>query len=238
MRLMTLLSNVSEIKLSAASHNLAERLGHLMGLSGSVALARTLQYKPQGEYASQLDAAEDVQQRVLTVRERMMRTISNSFAHDDNEEQTKVPSADVTIRAQALQHYEPYRRFYVAHQLEMAVCVQNLRAEVRKKMALVSPELSELAELDRTIEEGLVSYNRKLFNVTLKVLERRFKSLLAEHLKQVGDVDDNRSEVWLKPGAWLDRFYQDMRELLLAEFDVRLQPVLGLLEALNENTKI
>lgn len=238
MRLMTLLSKVSEVKLSASNHNLAERLGHLMGLSGSVSLARALQQRPQDQHMAQFDKADSVQQRVLAVRERTMRTISNSFSHDENESQIKVPSADVTIRAQALQSYEPYRRFYVAHQLEMAVCVQNLRAEVRNSLALVSSELIELAELDKTIEEGLVSYNRKLFNVTLKVLERHFKSLLCEHLAKATEAGDEEPEQWLEPGAWLYCFYQDMRELLLAEFDVRLQPVLGLLEALNENTKI
>ena len=145
MRLMTLLSKVSETKLSAASHNLAERLGHLMGLSGSVALARVLQHQPQAEHNSQSLSADSVQQKVLDVRERMLRTISSSFLHEANESQNKVPSADVTIRAQALQTYEPYRRFYAAHQLEMAVCVQNLRADVRQDIALVSPELYELS---------------------------------------------------------------------------------------------
>ncbi|MGE8634372.1 MAG: DUF3348 family protein, partial [Achromobacter piechaudii] len=34
------------------------------------------------------------------------------------------------------------------------------------------------------------------------------------------------------PGAWLDVFRKDMRSVLLAELDVRLQPVEGLLAAL------
>ncbi len=33
------------------------------------------------------------------------------------------------------------------------------------------------------------------------------------------------------PGPWLERFRQEMRGLLLAELDLRLQPVEGLLEA-------
>jgi hypothetical protein len=34
------------------------------------------------------------------------------------------------------------------------------------------------------------------------------------------------------PGAWLDAFRKDMQSVLLAELDVRLQPVEGLLAAL------
>jgi len=33
---------------------------------------------------------------------------------------------------------------------------------------------------------------------------------------------------------FLSLFYQKMRELLLAELDARMQPIFGLLEALNE----
>ena len=42
---------------------------------------------------------------------------------------------------------------------------------------------------------------------------------------------------WLQPGAWLHTFCQDMRAVLLAELELRLQPVAGLLDALNEVTR-
>lgn len=46
------------------------------------------------------------------------------------------------------------------------------------------------------------------------------------------------NEAWTQPGGWLAVFAQDTRSLLLAELEVRLQPVLGLMEALsNEVTK-
>lgn len=257
LRLVHLLSGLSETKLSHSKHNLAERLGHLIGLSGSVTLARALQELPQSADKSPLDGGDNLQAMVLAKRERIIRKITASFAHENIGlsslgvegstpsktsssagvvTQTKVPSADASIREQALQTFEPYRRFYVAQQLEMAVAIQALRTEVRSNLAKVSMELNQLVELDKVLEHSLAAYNRNSFNVTLKVLERHFKSLLQSHLKlkpENGSLQD-----WLKPDAWLDIFYQDMRELLLAEFDVRLQPVLGLLEALNENTRI
>ncbi len=235
-RLVNLLTDLSDINLSASNHNLAERLGHLIGLSGSVALARALQQLPQQASHATPHAGDDVFQEVLIERGRMIRTIVASFAHDGNETQNKVPSADVSVRAQALLTFEPYRRFYISHQLEMAVGIQNLRSQLRTGLAQHSADLHQLAELDRTFEESLAVHNRKLFGVTLKVLEQRFKFLLKRHLKSVGDGQDADLGTWILDGAWLDLFYKDMRELLLAEFDVRLQPVLGLLEALNEQT--
>jgi len=151
--------------------------------------------------------------------------------------QIKAPTASAGIKAEVLQTYEPYRRFYSAHQVEMAVGLQALRQRVRHSVSGVSVELHQLATLDMVLDQSLALHTRKLFNVIPKLLEQRFKLLLQNHLeKNAGSVDD--AEQWLEPDGWLAFFYHDMRELLLAEFDVRLQPILGLLEALNEQTDI
>ena len=58
-------------------------------------------------------------------------------------------------------------------------------------------------------------------------------SFKAERLRQAGQAtlaaNDAQDDT---PGAWLDVFRKDMRSVLLAELDVRLQPVEGLLAAL------
>lgn len=237
-RLVSLLTELSTTKLNSADYNLAERLGHLIGLSGSINLAHALRQQPQGVIRDLEDGAESLQQEVLSAREKMMRKIASSFEHEIGESQNKVPTANVAIRAQALQTYDPYQRFYTTYQIEIAVEVQRLRAMVRKGISGVSASLGQLAELDRTLEESLIVHNRKLFNVTPKLLEKRFKRLLQAYKQSLGDNDiDDELSHWLRPGAWLELFYRDLRELLLAEFDVRLQPVFGLLEALNEQTK-
>jgi len=84
------------------------------------------------------------------------------------------------------------------------------------------------------LSDSLAGHTAKLFNVTPKLLESRFKQLLEAHLEKSGGVNDTEPSQWLIPGGWLELFYKDMQELLLAELDVRLQPVVGLLEALNE----
>jgi hypothetical protein len=236
-RLVSLLTELSLNKLSAADYNLAERLGHLLGLSGSINLAQALRQKPQQESVAANVDAEGLSNEVLVARKLMIQRVSRSFDHEPNELANKVPTANVAIRAAALLTYDPYQRFYNTYQVEIGVEVQNLRIKVRKKVSDVSAQLAQLAVLDATLEQSLAVHNRKLFSVTPKLLEQRFKTLLKEHQQNSAHEIDSDPKDWLISGAWLDLFYRDMRELLLAEFDVRLQPVFGLLEALNEHTK-
>ena len=41
----------------------------------------------------------------------------------------------------------------------------------------------------------------------------------------------------MKQGAWLSRFCNELQTVLLAELDVRLQPTVGLIEALHNGKK-
>jgi hypothetical protein len=68
-----------------------------------------------------------------------------------------------------------------------------------------------------------------------QLLGRRFEQLHQAHRSALPTPDDPAR--WLQPGAWLHTFCQDMRVVLLAELELRLQPVAGLLEALNEVTR-
>ena len=243
-RLVSLLTELSDTKLNSADYNLAERMGNLMGLSGSINLAHALRQTPTGQ-DHRGSVSENLQELVLEARAAMILKISRSFDHKDNESKNKeanitqssnrVPTANVAIKPEALISYEPYKRFYTTYQVEIGVEAQRLRAMVRGDISNVSVTLGRLAELDNTLEHSLAVHNRKLFEVTPRLLEKRFYFLLKSYQQA-----DNSSELsdWLKPGAWLTLFYRDLRELLLAEFDVRLQPVFGLLEAVNEQNKI
>ena len=235
-RLVCILAELTASKLSSAERNLALHLSRLIGLSDSIALARGLRHLPDHVGESKVDNINTVQEDVLSSRERMMHVITGSFAPESELALIHVPSSSAGIRAEALLSYQPYQRFYATHQVEMGAGIQSLRLRVRERLAGVSPEMHQLAELDKIVDESLAIHTRKLFNVTPKLLEQRFDQLLAEHLEQKTANGDEDSSQWLLPSGWLNLFYQDMRELLLAEFDVRLQPVLGLLEALNEQT--
>lgn len=270
-RLVSLLTELSSTKLNSADYNLAERLGNLIGLSGSINLAQALRRPAAADsitttHEKSLETYQLVEDKVLSARMRILRRVAEGFDHqlgaeDENSEnyqdssaekdkqnqnkrsktKLKVPTANVAIRPEALLSFEPYQRFYTTFQVEIGVEVQSLRNTVRQHILFVSPELLQLAQLDKTLEESLAVHNRKLFGVTPKLLERHFAELLSKRVVNTKNSDASNTDLeiqtWLKTGAWLNLFYKDMRELLLAEFDVRMQPVFGLLEALKEQTK-
>lgn len=237
-RLVRLLTGMSDSKFSDGDYNLAEQLGRIISLSDSISLSRSLgQLSRQAGDNPSLEPHGDVnavQKDVLVAREKMMRTVINSFADQTSSSGIQLPSVSTGTKAEALKTYEPYQRFYSMHQAEMAGSIQTLRLTVRASISRVSSDLRQLAELDQIINDSIAAHNGKLFNVTPKLLQQRFKELLGAHQQSQGSRDTTEPLDWLKPGAWLSVFYKELQELLLAELDVRLQPVLGLLEALND----
>jgi len=232
-RLVRLLSGMSDSKFSDGDYNLAEQLGRIINLSDSISLSRELNSLPRQMSQSSEFNAEAVQLDVLESREKMMRTIINSFVDEPSSSGIQLPSVSTGTKAEALKTYEPYQRFYSMHQAEMAGGVQALRLRVRAAISGFSLELYQLAELDRIINDSISAHNGKLFNLTPKLLQRRFTELLDVHQRAQGEADSTEPSDWLRAGGWLAEFYKDVQELLLAELDVRLQAVLGLLEALN-----
>jgi hypothetical protein len=72
-----------------------------------------------------------------------------------------------------------------------------------------------------------------------KLLKKRFAHLRQQHQQTLADKQQaDKPSQWMMPGAWLARFCNELQTVLLAELDLRLQPAVGLLEALqNEKTK-
>ena len=246
-RLVGALTELSATKLSKTDYNLADRLGHLIGVSGSMTLARGLRALPELESRperAQQTLRQDLQQRdlqqqdlqpqkvqpqiqlyVLSERKRVIRSIIDSFSLNDGDAPTRVPSLASGVRAEALKSFEPYQRFYITHQMELAVAVRGMRDRVRVSASSTAPELAQLVELDRMLDESLEAQTRKLFAVMPKLLNQRFNQIRAD----AGRANGGNDEL-----SWVLPFHDDMRELLLAELDVRLQPVFGLLEAIDE----
>ena len=244
-RLESLLIELSDAKLSFGEHNLAERLSYLIGVSGSLNLARSLKQLPtqKGEIKAGLNVTDgeiSPEDDLLQTCQEMMLVITSSFVAEEgaeyHETQLKIPSSN-GLRLEALKSYDPYRRFYAAHQTEMALGLQALRRRIRSSLAAMSVELHQLAELDEILDESLAIHTRRLFNVIPKLLEQRFIFLLESHCENINEESNDELDKWLLPDGWLTLFYHDMREMLLAEFDVRLQPIIGLIEALNEQNE-
>jgi hypothetical protein len=131
--------------------------------------------------------------------------------------------------------YSPYRRFYEAHQRDMALSVEPLRVKLRNALASASPSLRKLAELDVMMDKFLRERENRLMARVPLLLQKRFDALYAVHQDRlaVSGQPDSQAE-WIHPGGWLTRFCQTLQTLLLAEAELRLQPSAGLLDAFNQ----
>jgi hypothetical protein len=135
--------------------------------------------------------------------------------------------------------YAPYHQCHLDLQRQMAQMIAALRDHVRQALCGVSPPLRQLAQLDATFEALLSRREQALLPTVAQLLERRFHQLRAAH-RQVheatGEPDDPAQ--WRRPGGWLDTFVNDWRQALLAELDLRLEPVAGMVDALRNGSGV
>jgi hypothetical protein len=171
-----------------------------------------------------------------------VESVIRSFVGDPGA-RIKVPSLNTRIPTEQLSRFEPYHRFYAAHQREFESRVRPLQLVVRDAIRGLSPEMMQLVALDEGVGDALSVHTRKYLAVIPQLLAKRFDLLLAE--SQQGDAAAHRDgqedradeallKTWTASSGWLGRFYQEMQGLLLAELELRLLPILGLVEAANE----
>jgi Protein of unknown function (DUF3348) len=117
--------------------------------------------------------------------------------------------------------YAPILKRHLEMQRRMESAISPLRARVRQALTKGSPALRQLAALDALVEQTTSGREQKLLSTVPLYLERQFNACSPSG----------------PGGAGLQSFGQAWQVALLAELDLRLQPVLGLLDALNhENT--
>jgi hypothetical protein len=146
---------------------------------------------------------------------------------------TKLPTPAIGASIEGAADFSPYRRYYVAHQRDMDSSIGQLRANVRAALSSRSPTLKRLATLDAALGQALGARERNLLATVPSLLENRFEHLRKAHQEALAATQaPDDPERWMQPGGWLAVFCKDMQGVLLAELDVRLQPVIGLIEAL------
>jgi hypothetical protein len=133
--------------------------------------------------------------------------------------------------AQAVPHaddpgsgYGPWRHRHLDLQRQMVLMIEPLRAHVRETASRQSPRLRQLAVLDAAMEQMFARREQVLLPTVPALLKRRFEQLRASASgdeSNDGDAND----------GWLQAFGREWRQALMAELEVRLAPVAGLVEA-------
>ncbi len=251
-RLIRLLRGLTDESPDPALNNFALHFGKLADLSGSMSLLNaheSIDHVTTDDSACDLAAARE---DFMKVRTALIRAVVMSFVPPRGltpVRMVKLPTAEkLHSHYQATGVYgaprpwlpkvyaaafDPYAAFYVARQRDLAMKVRRLREHQRKLVRQASDEHAQLAALDEALDDALNTRTQELFSVIPKLLARRFGKLAFAETDALPKRSTARDlEPWLEPDGWITRFCGDMRELLLAELEIRLRPVIGLMESL------
>ena len=217
-------------------YDFGERLGRWLDLSDAMTLYSVLGNEA-GERAPLPRAESDLPAQLQRVRRALSEAIENDgvFRIDPNGSAPRIPFPLPQSRASAADvssppDFTPYHRYYLAHQREMTNAITALRTQARKALAAQSPAGRQLAGLDATFEKSLAARESSLLANVPILFSKCFEQRYAEHRAAL--VGENDPATWAQPGSWLEAFCNDAKRLLLAELDLRLKVVSGLIAAL------
>ncbi len=229
--LVRLLASLDIAPVSDSAQTFAEKLSHWVAWTDAISLSRVL---ANGRNMPVPYTRSDASVGTLAVLERVRRVRAELAESINN---------DTTLRGDTLKRvhlgtgmppgdrvdYAAYRRNVRAHQHTMEDRIAELRVEVRAAVALLDPALGQLAALDAVLDDALSAHQRRLLENVPVMLEKRFQALhklLQE--SSAHEVGPDTPAPRRLPAA----MGHTLQQVLLAELEVRMQPVDGLIDAL------
>lgn len=223
-----LLARLSDADIPPPKQALSDRLSQWIDWTLAVALSTVLDARSaetDSEAQDGADAEECARVRgALTqviVGDQALRALARAPAVGDGDE---VP-VDQAF----------FRQRYLVLQQAMEAGTGRLRERLRDRLAQGPADMARLAAVDAVMERALGRRERSLLATVPALLGQHFERL-REAAREPNDADVPDDSPAAANDAWLDVFRRDMRNVLLAELDVRLQPAEGLLAALRQRT--
>lgn len=124
--------------------------------------------------------------------------------------------------------YASYRQRYLEIERRMEWRIAPFRLHCRQVLSQTNTQLKQLAELDAAMEQLLTVREEGLLSKVPALLERRFKQWKKIQTEAADAAPVQRKQVQ----RVAEDFEQDFQNVMLAEMNFRLEPVLGLVEAL------
>ena len=216
---------------AASDNGFAQKLAAWIDFSSAINLCAVhTTGQPQPGPAVGAAAGEAVVQTFARMRSALEKTVSQAAAGKSRNAFPRPQAGDSPEDASA---YAPYRKYHLALQRELDDGIRTLRSQVRDMVGRAAPRLRPLLALDATLETALSEREGYLLAKIPTLLERRFRQLRDAHRQTAaGASPADHPGLWLQPGGWLARYGQELHTVLLAELDLRLQPSVGLIEAL------
>lgn len=213
--LIGLLTRLTDARPQPPRHVFAERLSHWLGWADAISLSSALTPSPPADDGGgALDAAVPEAARLRAALARGHAQAVQDTCHD-TAHMTSTPASASFL---------PFRRCYHERQQAMGRAIGPLRTRLRARLAGRSAAQARLAAVDAVMAQVVGERERALLASVPVLLEKRF-----EQWRQAAMAEPAGAA-----GAppWHHAFGQDMLAVLLAELDLRLQPVEGLSAAL------
>lgn len=188
----------------ASRQDLAERLGEWLNVADAIDLHAALQALPATR--TRPSARRQGAAELQDALQRLRATLQQAIAVP--------PSLAVEATDTA---FAPHHQRCLDQQRRMEAAIEALRGHVRDSLSATSPALAQLASLDATLDRLLGGREQALLSGLPALLKQRF-----EQLRQA------------QPETWPAAFEQALQQALLAELELRLQPVTGMIEALGQ----
>lgn len=217
------------MEVEASRQDFSERLGEWVGVFDAIKLHAAHQAIPAVDNKKPSVAApahpSALEEEFHRVRTALVTSISASATGSSRGAPLKTPVPSTAPDADVDAAYAPHHQRYLDQQRQMALRIDALRAYARRVLTQCSAQLGQLASFDAVMEQMFGDREQKLLSSVPVLLERRFEYW--RKIRQLAPDAATQGEV----------FGKEMQEVLLAELEVRLQPVVGLIEAFNKELK-
>jgi len=225
-----LLARLSDAHIAQSNLALADRLSQWIDWTRAVAVSKALDGKlPDTDELPEsrlLDA-----QTCTRVRTRLANSIGADLDALVSRARAEGRNATPPDAPVAAPDYAPFRQHYLAMQRDMRTTTGELRGRLRDLLARLSTDMARLAEVDAVMELTLSPREQNLLSTVPGLLGMHFERLCNAAYAHQLPTDDATAPRAISDG-WLDVFRKDMQSVLLAELDVRFQPIEALLAAL------
>ncbi|SAK46051.1 hypothetical protein AWB75_00877 [Caballeronia catudaia] len=215
--LVRLLAHFADLDVHEPAQSLSDRLSQWLGWTDAIALSTALASDPPAVSGAR-SVARNVEEECVRVR----TSLAGALAREDAAAHRRHRAAAQPVTDQPAADYADYRQRYVSLQQAMDTDIGALRTRLRSTLAARSPDMARLAVVDAVMEQALSARERSLLAHVPALLGKHFERLKRAHAAAEATP----------PNAWLEVFRKDLQSVLLAELDVRFQPIEGLLAAL------
>ncbi|MBB6186965.1 hypothetical protein HDE77_001315 [Rhodanobacter sp. MP7CTX1] len=232
-----MLARLTDVGVPQSRQSLSDRLGHWLDWTHAVVLSTALDGKPSAMDEALIfgSAEEDECTRVRT-------SLANAIAGDRAFAIARQRGADPSFGEEGgtneMVDYSVFRQRYLAIQRKIQAATGNLRGRLRDTLAQMTEDTARLAAVDAAMERALSPREQTLLAHVPALLGDHFERLRQAEQDTLADAQISEDTSAILPGAWLDVFRKDAQNVLLAELDVRFQPVEGLLAALRTHSLV